>query len=327
MSFKLQIDDREHDLITHFEKEEFQRARLTIGDIAYFYYNYLVFIIERKTLKDFIASFTDGRLVTQLRNMKNLKQQIYDPKRIIILETDESIPNNVQSKLDHLVIRDNFHIIYTKSTKDTADRIKSLIKNCHHLFLSKIFANNSTQDQKSTEKINLIENQSTDTKEPSKIDEKGTVVGCTVVGGKEEQTHIPIDLTSKLDTSLLDEAKQCLMSIKYVGNEVATSLLQHYSIIDLIKNRDSKQLSELKVGNLNAKKISKAIIKRLSLPETYIGILTEIRGIGKKTLEKNSQESITTLFTNYSDTHLETMKFNQNIKEKIKAILNFKIPV
>lgn len=323
MSFRLQIDDREHDLITHFEKEEFQRARLTIGDIAYFYYNYLVFIIERKTLKDFIASFTDGRLVTQLRNMKNLKQQIYDPKRIIILETDESIPNNVQSKLDHLVIRDNFHIIYTKSTKDTADRIKSLIKNCHHLFLSKIFAN--TQDQKSTEKINLIEIQSADTKEPSKLDEK-TVAECTVAGGKD-QTHTPIDLTSKLDTSILDEAKQCLMSIKYVGNEVATSLLQYYSIIDLIKNRDSKQLSELKVGNLNAKKISKAIIKRLSLSETYIQILSEIKGVGKKTLEKNTPESITTLFTNYSDAHLESMKFNQNIREKIKVILNFKIPV
>lgn len=306
MSFKLQIDDREHELITHFENEEFQRTRLTIGDIAYFYYDYLVFIVERKTLEDFLASFCDGRLITQLRNMKNLKQPIYDPKRILLLETDKQIPQNVQSKLDHLIVRDNFHIIYTKSVKDTADRIKSLCKNCHHLFLSKIFADKKT-DEKEV-KINLIENK----------DEKI----CNIGGGGLK----PINLTAKLDTSILDEAKQCLTSIKGIGNEIAHSILQNYSIVEFIKHRESKELKELKVGNLNAKKISKSIINKLSLDMTYLSILSEVKGVGKKSLEKNTPESIKQLFTNYSDTHLESMNFKRNIKDKIKQILNFRIP-
>lgn len=310
MSFKLQIDDRERELITYFENEEFQRTRLTIGDIAYFYYDYLIFIIERKTLEDLLASFHDGRLVAQLRNMKNLKQSIYDPKRILLLETDKPIPQNVQAKLDHLIIRDNFHIIYTKSIKDTADRIKSLCKNCHHLFLSKIFAN-KTQDEKSDTKINLIENK-TDNKEIS--------------GGDGKQPSISIDLTAKLDTSILDEAKQCLTSIKGIGFEIAHSILQNYSIIEFIQHRDTKELKELKVGNLNSKKISKSIINKLSLDATYTAILSEIKGIGKKSLEKNTPESINQLFTNYSNTNLESMNFNRNIKDKIKEILTFKIP-
>jgi ERCC4-type nuclease len=327
MSFKLQIDDREHELISHFENEEFQRTRLTIGDIAYFYYDYLVFIIERKTLKDFIASFHDGRLVTQLRNMKNLKQPIYDPKRIIILETEENIPANVQSKLDHLVVRDNFHIIYTTTVKDTAARIKSLCKNCHHIFLSKLFADKKQDPAASTDnKINLIENQPQDTKTNNPPTQE-TDIKTNPIEIQGGNAHKPIDLTSKLDTSILDETKTCLMSIKGVGNEIATSLLQHYSIVELVKNQDTKELRDMKVGNLNSKKISKTIIKKLSTDETYINILLEIKGIGKKSLEKNPIETIRTLFTSYSDSHLDTMKFNQNIKEKIKSILNFKIPV
>lgn len=141
-SIKIIIDDREHAVIPYFEEYKAHEIsinveRINTGDYIIMYNNKIIMVIERKTWKDLASSIKDGRKT----NVENLIELRNETNCVIfyIIEGDPipktsnkfcRIPyKNLRSHLDHLIIRDNIHIIHSKNQKHTVARIFEIIKN------------------------------------------------------------------------------------------------------------------------------------------------------------------------------------------------------
>lgn len=120
---KLYIDSREHQLISLFSETDIQieTKQLDIGDILITDDNDQVYcIIERKTIKDMLASVKDGRYKEQkLRLLSN-----FNKKHIIYLIEDfysfEGLNNkSIESTIIHSLFRDELKYIFSRNLKDT----------------------------------------------------------------------------------------------------------------------------------------------------------------------------------------------------------------
>lgn len=134
--FRLQIDDREHidrkiyDTIygKHFVEIEFKR--LGTGDYAISKDGVLMLIIERKTWKDLAASIVDLRLESQLEALDGYKAK---GVRVMLLiegtrrEHRSITIDQMETKLDRVMLRNQIPVVFTKSEEDTARRIFQLI--------------------------------------------------------------------------------------------------------------------------------------------------------------------------------------------------------
>jgi ERCC4-type nuclease len=135
------IDDREKNVIPFFKINacgiNYKVTRVTIGDYAVLYRDKILFIIERKTWADLASSIKDGRK----NNVKKMIKARNDTNCILIyliegnpIPSDKSkygrIPyKNLRSHLDHLIFRDNIHIIHSKDMDHTSRRIYELVRN------------------------------------------------------------------------------------------------------------------------------------------------------------------------------------------------------
>lgn len=86
--------------------------------------------VERKTVKDFLSSLTDGRLFTQAENLIDNFQ-----KPIIVIEGEEDIyslrdihPNAIKGALASLVIDFEIPVLNTKNQKETASILRVIAK-------------------------------------------------------------------------------------------------------------------------------------------------------------------------------------------------------
>lgn len=138
---RLLIDDRERKIIPFFKINkthvEIEVTRIYAGDYALYDEDDLIFIIERKNIKDLAASITDGRKA----NISNLLEARIETgcKLVYLIEgkarykPDHKIGRipykNLQAHLDHIAIRDNIIIIYSSNYEDSANRILEFIKN------------------------------------------------------------------------------------------------------------------------------------------------------------------------------------------------------
>jgi len=120
---KLYIDSREHQLISLFSEIDIQieQKQLDIGDILITDDNDQVYcIIERKTIKDMLASVKDGRYKEQkLRLLSN-----FNKKHILYLIEDfysfEGLNNkSIESTIIHSLFRDELKYIFSRNLKDT----------------------------------------------------------------------------------------------------------------------------------------------------------------------------------------------------------------
>lgn len=144
MSLQIIIDDREHKVIPFFKSHEkvppnitFRVERINIGDYSVVYKNNIIMVIERKTWKDLSSSMLDGRK-DNVNKMLTLRDETQC--KIFYLIEGNPLPNpktkfcripykNLRSHLDHLMLRDDIHIIHSKDQKNTVDRIFELVKN------------------------------------------------------------------------------------------------------------------------------------------------------------------------------------------------------
>ena len=85
--------------------------------------------VEYKTIKDFVDSLIDGRLLAQVKALKKYE------KPLLIVEGDEDIysqrkvhPNAIRGMLASIVIDFNVPILYTKNFKDTAALLAVIAK-------------------------------------------------------------------------------------------------------------------------------------------------------------------------------------------------------
>jgi len=107
-------------------------------------------VVEFKTIKDFVDSIIDGRLLSQARELK----KYYQP--LIIVEGEEDIysqrrihPNAIRGMLVALVINFRIPILYTKNPRDTAsllnliaEREQKLEKPDYHMHSVKPLSDN-----------------------------------------------------------------------------------------------------------------------------------------------------------------------------------------
>ena len=133
------IDDREKKIIEIIDnyKIDYKIERINIGDIAICYYNKIIAIIERKTWNDLSSSIIDGRK-ENVNKLLLLRNKI-DCKIFYFIEGNiDPKPNsrfnriaykNLRSHLDHLIFRDDIHIIHTKNTDCLINRIIELMNN------------------------------------------------------------------------------------------------------------------------------------------------------------------------------------------------------
>jgi len=85
--------------------------------------------VEYKTIKDFVDSLIDGRLLAQVKALKKYE------KPLLIVEGDEDIysqrkvhPNAIRGMLASIVVDFNVPILYTKNFKDTAALLAVIAK-------------------------------------------------------------------------------------------------------------------------------------------------------------------------------------------------------
>ena len=127
----LYIDDREHKCILSSVKELYPKVsyeikRLLLGDFV-LYKDGVQAIFERKTWDDLASSIKDGRK----NNIQKLKefQKESNCKLFYIIEGISSPFHqnisifNLQAHLNHLIWRDNIHILYSSSIEDTLHQI------------------------------------------------------------------------------------------------------------------------------------------------------------------------------------------------------------
>ena len=137
------IDDREQAVIPYFngfkmpDNITYNVSRINYGDYSVLYKNNILFIIERKTWCDLAASMRDGRK-ENVKKLINIREET-GCKILYLIEGNPTpkstcrfgrIPYNaLRAHLDHLAFRDNIHILHSKDTKHTVERIVEIVKN------------------------------------------------------------------------------------------------------------------------------------------------------------------------------------------------------
>jgi ERCC4-type nuclease len=173
-----------------------QSKQITTGDYAFIWQERCALIIERKRLSDLSASIKDGRMENH-EKLELLRKSQGCPI-VNIIEGRKKAPHiaiggitmkALQAKLDHLMIRDNTHIIYTVGPQESAERIFELGLNTITL-LTKDKIKNSTKDSTNNEATKTNTKDSEDADTTKNEDGKDSEDTITEVAGAKE-TEIP----------------------------------------------------------------------------------------------------------------------------------------
>ena len=135
----LTIDNRERDLIEIIGNENITKTNLDIGDIIISNHEQEEILIERKTIKDLVASIKDGRYKEQKLRILNSKFK----DKIIIYLLEGSIPasgkvqgipvSTIISTIVKITLRDRIHVLRTLNADESAKiilKMKEKIGEC-----------------------------------------------------------------------------------------------------------------------------------------------------------------------------------------------------
>ena len=119
----------DRDLDIYKDKIDIVKASLDIGDI-HIKYNDILYIFERKTVKDLISSIHDGRYREQKARMLSIYNTI---QLSYIIEEDDVISSKIYSNKSAIqgayintMFRDNIRILFTKKISETATLLLSI---------------------------------------------------------------------------------------------------------------------------------------------------------------------------------------------------------
>lgn len=132
---KLVVDDRESKVIPFFKESyadiEVKVQRLHIGDYALMQDDKVIVIFERKSWSDLSSSIKDGRS-ENVNKLIMLREQTACKIIYLIEGRCRNSPSKkfaripykaLLSSLDHLIMRDNIHVIYSNNYEDSAVRL------------------------------------------------------------------------------------------------------------------------------------------------------------------------------------------------------------
>lgn len=125
----LYADIFDRDLDIYKDKIDITKAPLDIGDI-HIKYNDILYIFERKTVKDLISSIHDGRY----REQKARMLSIYNTTQLsYIIEEDDVVSSKIYSNKSAIqgayintMFRDNIRVLFTKNICETATLLLSI---------------------------------------------------------------------------------------------------------------------------------------------------------------------------------------------------------
>jgi ERCC4-type nuclease len=275
------IDKRERQIIPHFQTLQYQAGipyfveHMTTGDIAICYRSYILIIIERKTWADLGASIKDGRKAN-IEKLKSLRETT--ECQIAYLMEGNPCPNpktkfaripakNLQSHLDHLAFRDGVHMIFAKTSYDTATRVFELAKNYSTIAPSPL-----------TEIDEIIAKELTpliETKEENKKDK--------VLDKVLEQLQVKHSTPDELILFKM------WTSFPNITDKTAHMFSTKYKIKDLILGNLTKQeitVMKYPSGIMIGSKRAANILKNAKLLNIHSRVLSQIPSITKKTAEK-----------------------------------------
>lgn len=125
---KLVIDCREHGFNDVYEPEHTTTLQLDIGDFHITYDNNLLYVIERKTAADLIASIKDGRYREQKLRLESIESLQSRKQIIYIIEcTNTPEANTVQTCIFNMQLVSGYSVFVTPDKSGTVTLLKSLI--------------------------------------------------------------------------------------------------------------------------------------------------------------------------------------------------------
>ncbi len=168
------IDNRETRVYNDIIKRDLDKYKndisiiskqIDLGDII-IKYNELIFVFERKTVNDLLASIKDGRYKEQKYRLKsNFKNISYIIEGDDIISSNSNQQNILTSAYIHSIYRDNINLVFTKNIQQTVSYLlifcSKILEHPEHFINTNNNTNNITNDNDNTNNTNNITNDNT----------------------------------------------------------------------------------------------------------------------------------------------------------------------
>jgi len=256
------------------------------GDIAIYYKDKLLILIERKTWADLSSSFRDGR-IHNIQKMIDARTKT-GCRLFYFIEGKKPRPNSrintkaLQSHLDHCIFRDDIHVIYTNSIAETIKRVNTLTRN-HSTLVIKEKSGGSEPVPQPDENVDHIELLQKKEKKPeseiiqniytavpgisektfglmksNKINLKKLFRGkisAEYLAGLQYESGVSVGLTraKKIVDPFVNSGKKhakvyqkILVQIPGIGKSTAEVILKNFEFSKLVKTKDSGLISSIK---------------------------------------------------------------------------------
>jgi ERCC4-type nuclease len=308
---EIHVDDRERAVITHIEgvKSEtikYQVKRLTVGDYAIIYRNYIMIIIERKTWADLAASMRDGR---KANINKMISARDRSGCQLMYLIEGDPCPKhtkkycrmpvkNLRAHLDHIAFRDGIHLMHTLNEKGTAERLFELARNITTIKPSMLTEiDHIIDEKKSKNNADAEPNTSCNNAdaEPNTSCNNADAEPNTSCNNADAEPNVDQStiLTEK-QLSTVSTQEQLLMCLPSIGSVISTVMAESgITLIKLYNDLTYEEVARLKyptgnsVGLVKAKKIcgnrNHMNSESISSKKIQVRILSAIPLISKKT--------------------------------------------
>ena len=329
MNWKIIADKGREEPIKYLEQHSdinIETKQITVGDYAICCNNNIKVIIERKTWKDLADTIKNPQRRSNHLKLLELRNKI-NCTIVYIIEgiTHPSetrkfnrVPyKNLRAYLDHLIFKDNCHIVHTESIEHTALRIIQL---CHSYMTIKSQTDNTADENQDTESYVV----NTDIQEVNEIDE----INNTDLIQKHTQQTLDI---------VYEKLWLCISGVTCISYPIISKL---YTLKQLINGVSSESIAILKYpSNISiGKSRADQIINSIKLKSTHIKMLSSINGITKQTAtnilsQKTMQELINMDKKEISELTKTTKIVNGCIKtitikslgDKIYDVINFNL--
>lgn len=131
------VDYRERDLLNEFDKLKipYKRQNLNVGDIHLINDGIVIYIIERKTASDYVASIKDHRLKNQIARINSFQQTNPQTNFILLVEggfqttfgQPIQISDYIYNSILHRILQDNIPVIRSDNLSETVIWIQKLL--------------------------------------------------------------------------------------------------------------------------------------------------------------------------------------------------------
>ena len=288
--------------------------------------------IERKTLKDYAASFKDGRYnntnkMIDLREKTNCQLYYFVEGQVFLAPTTRiaGIPyKNIVNSTIHMMIRDNIHTVRTKDEQGTVDTLVDFIRS-----YEKIDIRATSKSEHTDTVVDTGSNE--DTVEDTAIGSNEVILSSQ---HQVDTQHPSVEfITQKIDKSditIITEMWESLagISVSTARNIAETCSFEEFFNTDIdiksIKTQGGKSIIKSGITSLNS-------LKKYDIKKS-INILSAIPGISKtvaaQLIDKyNLSELITT--PQLSEFKIQQksreVRFGESKSNLIKKYLTYKI--